>query len=42
MLVVRIIGFNSAQERRCLVENMVENRATESLQFNFLLAKWEK
>lgn len=42
MLVIRILDLDGAQERTCLVENMVENRATESLHFSFLPVKWEK
>lgn len=42
MLVVRIFDLDGAQARRCLVENMVENKATESLHFSFLPDKWEK
>lgn len=38
-LFVGMFDLDGAQERRFLVENMLENKATALLHFNFLVAK---
>lgn len=38
-LFVGMFDLDGAQERRCLVENTLESKATALLHFNFLVAK---
>lgn len=40
-LFVEMFDLDGGQERRFLVENMLKNKATALLHFNFLVTKWE-